>query len=106
MKNIVGVRFKKPGKIYFFDPGFLQLNMNDKVIVETSMGEDIGEVVINKRSISEEKFTTPIKKVVRIATPKDIKHLEEIKEKKKKAFKVCEEKIKEHKLKMKLVEIE
>lgn len=49
MKNIVGVRFKKTGKVYFFDPGYIQLNLKDKVVVETSMGEDIGEVVINKR---------------------------------------------------------
>lgn len=106
MKNIVGVRFKKPGKIYFFDPGYIQLQNGDKVIVDTSMGEDVGEVVINKRELPDEKFTKELKKVVRIATQKDLKKLEEIKEKEKKAFTVCEEKIKEHNLPMNLVEVE
>ena len=64
MKNIVGVRFKKTGKVYFFDPGYIQLNLKDKVVVETSMGEDIGEVVINKRNIEEDKLTKPLKKVI------------------------------------------
>lgn len=62
MKNIVGVRFKKTGKVYFFDPGYIQLNLKNKVVVETSMGEDIGEVVINKRNIEEDKLTKPHKK--------------------------------------------
>ena len=94
MKNIVGIRFKKPGKIYFFDPGYLQLNQKDKVIVETSMGEEVGEVIINKRSVPEEKIVAPLKKVVRLATKKDLKHCEENKQKEKEAFKICEEKIK------------
>ena len=55
MKNIVGIRFRKPGKVYFFDPGYIRLNPKDKVIVETSLGEDIGEVVISKRELPDEK---------------------------------------------------
>ena len=106
MKNIVGVRFKKPGKVYFFDPGYIQLEQNDKVIVETSQGEDIGEVVISKRLIPEEKLVKPLKKVVRLANEKDIKKSEDNQEKEKKAFKTCEEKIKEHNLPMNLVEVE
>ena len=106
MKNIVGVRFKKPGKVYFFDPGYIQLNLKDKVVVETSMGEDIGEVVINKRNIEEDKLTKPLKKVIRLANPKDLKRLAENEEKEKKAFKVCQQKIKEHNLNMNLVEVE
>jgi len=106
MKNIVGVRFKKPGKVYFFDPGYIQLNLSDKVVVETSMGEDVGEVVISKRNIEEEKLTRPLKKIIRLANEKDLKRLKENTEKEKKAFKVCEQKIKEHNFQMNLVEVE
>lgn len=106
MKNIVGIRFKKPGKIYFFNPGYIQLNENDRVVVETSQGEDIGTVAISKRELPDDKFNKDLKKVIRIATPKDLKHLEENEEKEKEAFKICEEKIKELKLKMNLVEVE
>lgn len=106
MKTIVGVRFRKPGKVYFFDPGYIQLNLKDKVVVETSMGEDIGEVVINKREILDDKFTTELKKVVRLATNKDLKKLEENKAKEKKALQTCKEKIKKHKLEMNLVDVE
>ena len=106
MKNIVGVRFKKTGKVYFFDPGYIQLNLKVKVVVETSMGEDIGEVVINKRNIEENKLTKPLKKVIRLANPKDLKRLAENAEKEKKAFKVCQQKIKEYNLNMNLVEVE
>ncbi|MGN1300236.1 MAG: stage 0 sporulation family protein [Clostridia bacterium] len=106
MKTIVGVRFRKPGKVYFFDPGYIQLNLKDKVVVETSMGEDVGEVVINKRKIPEDKLSTSLKKVVRIATNRDLKKLEDNKIKEKKAFQKCKEKIKEHKLDMNLVDVE
>ncbi len=106
MKKIVGIRFKKPGKIYFFDPENLNLNANDKVIVETSMGEELGEVVISKRNMPEEKIVSPLKKVIRIATPKDIKHHEENKIKEKEAFKICEEKIKKYNLDMHLTDVE
>ena len=106
MKTIVGVRFRKPGKVYFFDPGYIQLNLKDKVVVETSMGEDVGEVVVNKRKIPDEKFSTDLKKIIRLANSKDIKKLEENKIKEKKALKTCKEKIKEHKLEMNLVDVE
>lgn len=106
MKTIVGVRFKKPGKVYFFDPGYLQLQQQDKVVVETSMGEDIGEVVVSKRQIPEEKLTKPLKKILRLANQRDLKKQQENKEKEEKAFKICEEKIKQHKLPMNLVEVE
>lgn len=106
MKNIVGIRFKKPGKIYFFDPGYLKINQKDKVIVETSLGEELGEVVISKRSMPEDKIVAPLKKVIRIATPKDLKHAEENKKKEEEAFKICEEKIKKYKLDMHLTDVE
>ena len=106
MNNIVGVRFKKPGKIYFFDPGYLKTNPKDKVIVETSFGEELGEVVINKRNMSNSKLSAPLKKVIRIATSKDLKHYEENKKKEKEAFKICEDKIKKYKLDMHLTDVE
>ena len=106
MKNIVGIRFKKPGKIYFFDPGYLKINQKDFVVVETSMGEELGEVVIRKRNMPEDKIVAPLKKVIRIATPKDLKHSEENKKKEKEAFKICEEKIKKYKLDMHLTDVE
>lgn len=106
MKNIIGVRFKKPGKIYFFDPGNLKIEKGDNVIVETAMGEEFGEVMIPNRQIPEEKLVAPLKKVLRVATFKDKKHQEENRVKEQEAFKICEEKIKKHKLNMNLTEVE
>ena len=106
MKNIVGIRFRKPGKIYFFNPGNLNLNQNDKVIVDTSSGEEIGEVIINKRYVPDSKIVAPLKNVIRIATAKDLKHYEENKRKEIEAFKICEEKIQKYKLDMHLTDVE
>ena len=106
MKNIVGIRFRKPGKVYFFDPGYIRLNPKDKVIVETVQGEDIGEVVISKREIPEEKLSKELKRVVRLANYRDIKKQEENKQKEKKAMETCKELIKKHKLAMNLVDVE
>ncbi len=106
MKNIVGVRFKKPGKIYFFDPGKWEVKKQDKVIVETSSGQELGEIAISKRTIPEENLKAPLKKVIRIATQKDLKHDADNRKKEKEAFKICEEKIKKYKLKMNLTEVE
>lgn len=106
MKKVVGIKFKQGGKVYFFDPGFLQLKQKDMVVVETSQGEDIGEVDIEKREIDEEKFNKDIKKVIRIATNKDLKHAEKLKKKEKEAFEICQKKIKKYELPMNLVEVE
>lgn len=106
MKNIVGIRFRKPGKVYFFDPGYIRLNPKDKVIVETSLGEDIGEVVISKRELPEEKVPKDLKRIIRLASYKDIKRQEDNKQKEKKAMEVCKEQIKKHKLEMNLVDVE
>ena len=106
MKKIVGVRFKNPGKFYFFDPEDLEINMGDKVIVETAMGEEFGEVVINKRELPDEKITNPLKKVIRIANKQDIKNMEFYKSKEPEALKICEEKVKKHGLDMHLTDVE
>lgn len=106
MKSIVGVRFKKPGKIYFFDPQNFKISNKDFVIVETAQGEEYGEVVISNRTMPDEKIVKPLKRVIRIATYKDKKHYEENKKKEKEAFEICKEKIKEHKLDMTLTDVE
>ncbi len=106
MKNIIGVRFRRLGKIYFFNPQYLILRKGEYVIVETSEGEEIAEVMIPNRKISEEKIVAPLKKVIRIANPRDMKHFEECKKKEKEAFEFCNKKIKEHKLKMNLTDVE
>ena len=106
MKNIVGVRFKKPGKIYFFDPGDLEITNRDFVIVETAQGQEYGQVAISNRMVPEENLVKPLKKVIRIATYKDKKHHEENKQKEEEAFQLCKKKIKEHKLDMTLTDVE
>ena len=95
MKKVVGIRFRKLGKIYFFDPKWLQVKKGDKVIVETVQGEDIGEICIPIRNIEESRIQEPIKPIIRLASKKDIERQEECKKKEKEAFKVCSEKIKE-----------
>lgn len=106
MKKIIGVRFKRPGKIYFFDSGDLEINKNDSVIVETAMGEEIGNVVVPKREIEESKLNTPLKKVVRIATKEDMESLKRFKSKEPEALKICKDKIKKYKLEMNLIDVE
>ena len=106
MKNIIGIRFKKLGKIYFFNPRGFKVSKGDKVIVETSQGEECAEVLIPNRYVKEEKIVAPLKKVVRIANSKDVKRYEECRQIEKEAFKICKEKIKEHHLKMTLTEVE
>lgn len=106
MKNIIGVRFKKLGKIYFFNPKNLRIRKGDKVIVETAQGEEYGEVMISNRLVEDDKIVAPLKKVIRIANYKDHKHYEECRKKEKEAFDVCQKKIKEHKLDMNLTDVE
>lgn len=107
MKNVVGVKFKRPGKIYFFDPGNLKVYKNQYVIVQTSLGEEFGQVVVYpKKVLSQDNNIAPFKKIVRIATKEDIANYEANKKKEPEAFKICEQKIKQHKLKMNLIDVE
>ena len=106
MKNIIGVRFKKLGKIYFFNPKGLKVKKGDNVIVETTQGEEYGEVMITNRFVNDEKIIASLKKVIRLANNKDDKHYEECRKKEKEAFKTCQKKIKEHNLKMTLTDVE
>ena len=106
MANIIGVRFKKAGKIYFFDPAGNQVSRGEHVIVETSMGMEYGEVVISNRQLPQEKIVAPLKKIIRVANRQDARQNEENKKQEKEAFKLCEKKIKEHNLPMKLMDVE
>ena len=106
MKKIIGVRFKRLGKIYFFDPKWLEVQKGDKVIVDTAQGEEIAEVVVPSRMLDDEKVVEPLKKVLRLASPKDLKHAEECRKKEEEAFNICNKKIKEHKLEMTLTDVE
>ncbi len=104
MKKIIGIRFKKTGKIYFFDPAEFNLKLGDSVIVETTMGKEIGKVVAVNRQIDEKKLKEPLRKILKVADKDDLKHQEENAKKEKEAFETCKKKIKEHKLDMELVE--
>lgn len=106
MANIIGVRFRRAGKIYFFDPDGKQVLKGEHVIVETSMGMEYGEVVIANRQLPQEKIVAPLKKIVRVANNQDARQNEENKKQEKEAFKICEKKIKEHNLEMKLMDVE
>ncbi len=106
MAQIVGVRFKSVGKIYYFDPDGLDICPNIHVIVETARGVEMGEAVIGRREVDEREVVQPLKKVIRIATDEDFGQEQANRAKEKEAFDVCMQKIKDHKLDMKLVDVE
>lgn len=106
MVKVVGVRFKKAGKIYYFDPGDLNIEQNTNVIVETARGIEFGEAVVPNRDVSDEEIVAPLKKVIRIATEEDEKHASENRRKEEEAFNVCMQKIRNHNLDMKLIDVE
>ena len=106
MKEIVGVRFKSVGKIYYFSPGEIKAQVGDHAIVETVRGVECGEVVIANRQLGDDQITAPLKPIIRLATPADMKIVEKNKQREKDAFRICEEKIAARGLKMNLVEVE
>ncbi|MBS4193445.1 stage 0 sporulation family protein [Bacillus sp. FJAT-49705] len=106
MYDVVGVRFKKAGKIYYFDPGGLAIEKDDFVIVETVRGVEYGKVVVAPKKVDEHDVVLPLKKVLRIADPKDRMIVEENKQAAKEAYEVCNEKVITHQLDMKLVDVE
>lgn len=106
MVNVVGIRFKKVGKIYYFEPQDLKINKGDYLIVETARGIELGECVIGIKEISEEEIISPLKKVLRIATEEDILKHKENKDKEVAALEICLKKIEEHNLNMKLIDVE
>lgn len=106
MTEIIGVRFKNVGKIYYFDPDGMTMERGQKVVVETTRGTECGEVMTPNKMIEDKEVNQPLKKVVRIATQADMNQMEKNKEKESYAFKVCQEKIYRHKLDMKLIDVE
>lgn len=106
MVTVVGIRFKKAGKIYYFSPGELKMNKQDNVIVETARGIEFGTCVIGIKEVPEESIVSPLKSVIRIATEEDKAKYAENKKKEKEAFSICFEKIKKHELVMKLIDVE
>ena len=106
MVTIVGVRFKKAGKIYYFLPGDEALMIDDGVIVETARGVEYGTVVIGPKEVSKDNLVMPVKQVMRKATLKDLQQLEKNEEREEKAYAICLEKIAKRRLPMKLINVE
>lgn len=106
MKEIIGVRFRPNGKIYYFDPQNFEVEAGSFVIVETARGVEYGKVVLGRREVEEGKITASLKPIIRIATEDDTRRYEDNKKKSKRAFGICLEKIAKHKLDMKLIEAE
>lgn len=106
MIKVIGVRFRKAGKVYFFDPAGMEIKTGDHVIVETARGIEFGHVVLGGREVDEKKVVQPLKPVIRMATKADEEVERKNKEKEKEAFRICLEKIKKHDLQMKLIDAE
>ncbi len=106
MVEIVGIRFKKVGKIYYFSPGEIKVIVGDRVIVETSRGVECGEVVIENRMIEESLISSELKEVIRIATKEDLETVKKNEKKQKEAFEICQQKIKNRGLDMNLIDVE
>ena len=106
MTKVIGVRFRTAGKIYFFAPGKFDIKQGDNVIVETARGVEFGRVVSGPREVEDEEVVQPLKSVIRPANDQDRKTVEKNKQKEKEAFKICLEKIRKHKLEMKLIDVE
>ncbi len=106
MTKVIGVRFRTAGKIYFFAPGKFDIKQGDNVIVETARGVEFGRVVSGPKDVKDEEVVQPLKSVIRPANDQDRKTVEKNKQKEKEAFKICQEKIRKHKLEMKLIDVE
>lgn len=106
MIKIVGVRFRPAGKIYYFDPLDFTLEAGQHVIVETVRGIEYGTVMMSPKNVTDDKVTSPLKPIIRLATPEDDAKMEENKSKEDEAFRICQEKIRKHELEMKLVMVE
>lgn len=106
MTTVIGVRFKKAGKVYYFDPGEVWPKAGDQVVVETSRGVELGEVIAGAREVDDDQIVSPLKKVIRVATPEDVRRAEFNQNREQEARRVCHERIQHHKLEMKLVDVE
>ena len=106
MAEVIGVRFKNTGKVYYFDPQGQTVEKGAMAIVETARGMECGEVALENREVADESIVQPLRKLIRLATKEDLKKVAENHIKEKKAFKACEKKIAERGLEMKLVDVE
>ena len=106
MATVIGVRFKKAGKVYYFDPNGLWPKPGENVVVETARGVEYGEAVTSPRTVDDAQVVQPLKKVVRIATEEDTRRAEQNAQHEIEAFKICQDRVKKHKLDMKLVSVE
>ncbi len=106
MTEVISVKFKDTGKAYYFSPAGKTVNIGDKVIVETQNGNELGVIAEANHTVNDEDLVSPLKKMLRIANEKDLKRVQENKKKAADALKICEEMIEQHKLDMKLVEVE
>ena len=106
MTKVIGVRFRDAGKVYYFAPGRLEIKSGDHVIVETARGVEYGYVVLGSRDVQDNKVVPPLRTVIRMATREDEKREQANREKEREAFKICLEKIRKHKLEMKLIDVE
>ena len=106
MVKVVGVKFKTAGKVYYFDPDDLQVEIGTNVIVETARGMEFGTVNMAEKEVHPSEIVSPLKKIIRIADEKDYKKHKENEEKKERAIKLCQEKVDKHKLEMKLIDVE
>lgn len=106
MVDIIGVRFKDAGKVYYFSKNGIDVKPTQKVIVETTRGVECGEVVLSDKAVDEKSLSAPLKSIIRVATKSDIEKINQNRKKEVEAFKICEEKIKKHKLDMNLTNVE
>ena len=106
MAEVVGVRFKQAGKVYYFDPGDLNLEVDDYVVVETTRGLELGHVVIAPGQVLDSEIENPLKPVVRKAEPEDIERVKQFEDKEKEALEECARLVEKLKLNMKLLAAE
>lgn len=106
MIKIIGVRFRNAGKVYYFNPKKFEVKQGDHVIVETARGIEYGTVVTGPQEVTDDKVVQPLKPVIRVATPEDDEKVAQNKKKEKDAMRICFEKIRKHKLEMKLIDAE
>ena len=106
MTEVIGIRFKSVGKVYYFSPNGISFSAGGRVIVETARGVECGEVVMPNRPVAEDSIVKPLKNVMRAATPEDLAHVEDNRRREKEAFRICLRKIADHKLGMKLIDVE
>ena len=106
MVKVIGVRFRNVGKIYYFDPGELEIAQGNPVIVETARGIEFGNTALSVREVDESKVVQPLRRVVRVASERDIEHETQNRAREKDAYRICQERIRAHNLEMKLIDVE